>query len=105
MDERQPKPSPRRMCCPLPLRPGIDRGCVLRGWDVDMGDRIADLLLEDRLRLPGDACLRASLHQKERRLSMRDMGQNRAAVGDLSLVDGRGHVITAGLLERGLDLV
>jgi hypothetical protein len=75
---------------PLHLRAGIDRGCVLRGWDVDMGDRIADLLLEDRLRLPGHARLCASLHQKERRLSMMDLGQNRAAVGNLGLVDGRG---------------
>src|ERR1700757_586026 len=44
-DERQPDPRRLRMRRTLHLRAGIDRGCVLRGWDVDMGDRIADLLL------------------------------------------------------------
>jgi hypothetical protein len=69
---------------------GIDRGCVLRRRDVDVADRVADILLEDRLRLLGHARLCASLHQEERRLSMMDMGQNRATVGDLRFVDGRG---------------
>jgi len=41
-------------------RADINRGCVLRGRDVDMADRIADLLLEACLRLPGDVCLCAS---------------------------------------------
>jgi hypothetical protein len=50
----------------LYLRAGIDCGGVLRGWDVDMGDRICDLLLEENLRLPGHAGLCATLHQKKR---------------------------------------
>src|SRR6516164_3185652 len=83
---------------------GVDCGRVLCGWDVDMAYRIADLLLEDRLRLPGHASLRASLHQEKRRLSMVDMCENRAAIGDLRLVDGRGQCVAAGLLQRGLDL-
>ena len=47
-DERQSEPRRLRMRRTLYLCAGINRGCVLRGRDVDMADRITDPLLEDR---------------------------------------------------------
>ena len=85
-------------------RCGVDACRVLRRGDVDMGDRVADLLLEQGLRLPRHAGIGIALHQEQRRLAVVDVGEDRRAVLDLGLVDGPGEVRAAGLLERRFDL-
>ena len=66
----------------------VDRQRVLIGGNVDMADRVADLLLEDRFRPPGDAGLGESLHQEQRRLPMMDAGEDGFATLHLGAVDG-----------------
>src|SRR3984957_13161190 len=103
MDEGEPETRRIRVGGALHHRARIDRGRVLTRRDVDVADRIADLLLEDRLRLPRHAGLRAALHEKERRLAVMNVREDRAAVVDLRLVDGRDEVVAAGFPERRLD--
>src|ERR1700686_3566069 len=82
----------------------VDRGRVVLGRYVDVTDGIADLLLEDRLRFPGDAGFDQMLHQVERRLAMMDAGEHGLAVAHLGAVDGFRKRFAAGAGERRTGL-
>ena len=104
MDEVQPQFRRLRMRRVLDHRAGIDRGAVLGCRNIDVRDGVPGLLLEHRLRLPGDAGIGQALHQEQRRLTMMDVRQHGASVGDLGLVHRRRQRIPARLLQGGIDL-
>src|SRR6202795_4514599 len=94
------KPEIRRLLVwrALHHRAGVDGRRVLAGRDVDIRDWMSRLLLEHRFGLPCDTGLGTPLHQKQRCLTMVDMGQDGAAVGHLGLVDRVGERLPASLL-------
>src|SRR6202035_1595477 len=61
-------------------------------------------LLEHRFGLPCDTGVGTPLHQKQRRLTMVDMGEDGAAVGHLGLVDRVGERLPPCRFQRRLDL-
>src|SRR5260370_10737712 len=86
VDEGKPELGCLRVCRALDHRAGVDGRCVLAGRDVEILDRVARLLLEHRFGLPCDTGVGTPLHQKQRCLTMVDMGEDGAAVGHLGLV-------------------
>src|SRR6202043_3843352 len=104
VDKGKPELGCLLVCRALYHRAGVDGRCVLAGRDVDIRDRVSRLLLEHRFGLPCDTRVGTPLHQKQRCLTMVDMGEDGAAVGHLGLVDRIRERLPPSLFQRRLDL-
>src|SRR6202041_2075572 len=105
MNEIEPGPCCLRMRSTRDFRSSVDRSRVLCVGYVDMRYRVANLLLEDRFRLPGHAGVDLVLHEKQRCLPVVNTRQHGAALGDFGLVDRLGQRLATSLAEGRLDLL
>src|ERR1700722_10125653 len=103
-NEIQPGLCRCRMRRALHLGAGIDCGDVVGVRNGDLPDRVANLLLEHGLGLPGHAGIGHALHEEQRGLPMMDVGEERRAILHLGVVYGRRERIAARLGQCRLDL-
>src|SRR5580658_4158704 len=103
-DEIEPFPRSLDVRCAAHQRARIDADGVVGLGNVDMRDRMSDLLLKHRLGSPGDPRLGPALHEPQRRLPVMDAGEARRPIAHLRAVNRLHQRGAAGLLERGADL-
>jgi len=103
-DELKPGRGSPGMWSALHLCSGIYSGGVVSGWNVNMRNRIANLLLKYRFRLPGDSRVNDALHNKQRCLSVVNSSQQSATISHLRLINHLDQCIAAGFVQRRLDL-
>src|SRR5882762_6594973 len=89
-DEIQPCPCRHGMRCVGDHRSAVVGERVELGRDINVTDRVADLLLEDRLRSPCHPGLDQVLHQKERCLAVMDTREHGLSVPHLLAIDHLG---------------
>jgi len=79
---------------------GIYSGAVVSVWNVNMLNRIANLLLNYRFRLPGYSRVSHALYKKRRCLSVVNSSQQSTTVVHLGLINHLGECLAAGFIQE-----